>query len=565
MNAFIRTFKSVRQLGLKSNALYAVYQLGLRSGYYRRVTPTSLYVPLPEITLENVHWLTHLPGKEQLKPILTEKEKELKNEADEILNNQLRFFGGPPLPFKFESKNNPPLHWSEAETQYVRNNPNDIKLVWEPARFNWVFPLARAYVFFGDETYAKKFWELFLQFTEANPFNSGLNWSSGQEVALRMMALIFGGSVFRNSKSTQPQDLMMLLASIHLHAKRIPPTLIYARSQNNNHLLSEAAGLYWAGSFFKDLPMAQTWKASGWKYFNQAIQQQIADNGEYTQHSLNYHRLMLQIALWMDLMVRKNQETLPALTVQKLRQATEWLLNYIEPSNGLVPNLGHNDGSHIFRLSQSEYSDYRSVAQASAIAFLGKPVMPSGWWDEEPLWLGLTCTRPKIEKFETRHSNRIPWVGNSTFRIYLQAVRFHSRPAHADQLHADIWYKGINLARDAGTYSYNLAPPWQNALSQTAVHNTVSIDGLNQMTPAGKFLWLDWANGSIAEFNPHKNMLQAYQDGYRKLGIIHQRKICLEEKDRLIIEDILTMNRALPSSHYACLHWLLPDWKWELE
>ena len=72
-----------------------------------------------------------------------------------------------------------------------------------------------------------------------------------------------------------------------MHAKRIPPTLVYARAQNNNHLISEAVGLYYAGSLFKTLPLARQWKTLGWKWFNRAIQEQVTENGEYVQHSLN--------------------------------------------------------------------------------------------------------------------------------------------------------------------------------------------------------------------------------------------------------------------------------------
>ena len=64
------------------------------------------------------------------------------------------------------------------------------------------------------------------------------------------------------------------------------------------------------------------------------------------------HRFMLQASLWMGFIARENKEKFPDLTLEKLKLATEWLLNYIEPANGQVPNLGHNDGSNIFPLSQ---------------------------------------------------------------------------------------------------------------------------------------------------------------------------------------------------------------------
>ena len=45
------------------------------------------------------------------------------------------------------------------------------------------------------------------------------------------------------------------------------------------------------------------------------------------------------------------------------------------------------------------------------------------------------------------------------------------------------WLLGIarNVALDAGTYSYNAPQPWANPLAQTAYHNTVTVDDLDQM------------------------------------------------------------------------------------
>ena len=78
----------------------------------------------------------------------------------------------------------------------------------------------------------------------------------------------------------------------------------------------------------------------------------------------------------------------------------------------------------------------------------------------------------------------------------IRAGRYTRRPFQADQLHVDLWWQGINLARDAGTYLYNGPPPWNNGLAGTAVHNTVTVDHHDQMRRAGRFLWVDWAQAS---------------------------------------------------------------------
>ena len=72
-----------------------------------------------------------------------------------------------------------------------------------------------------------------------------------------------------------------------------------------------------------------------------------------------------------------------------------------------------------------------------------------------------------------------------------------------DQLHFDLWWHGLNITQDAGIYLYNGEPPWDNPLVSTRVHNTITVDGLDQMTRGGRFLTLDWFPASS------KNLLEA--------------------------------------------------------
>jgi hypothetical protein len=566
MNKLALSIKSASQLGLNYSFLFGIYRFGLWSGHYRRITPSSFFLPIPDLPADQIIWPIQSPDKKFLQNVLSSEKKDLFKEADEILNGRYRFFGGQPEPFSFNNKNSADLpHWTAYELGKAVAENKDIKIIWEPARFGWAFTLARAYSLSNNEIYAQCFWKNFDEFTAANPFNSGPNWSSAQEVALRLIAFVFAGSIFRNSKSATSQRMLMLLASIYMHAKHIPPTLVYARAQNNNHLISEAIGLYTAGSFFKFLPIARQWKALGWKWFNHAIQTQISENGEYVQHSLNYHRLMLLASLWMDYLTRTNNEKLPNPTLDKLTHATKYLLNFVEPSNGHVPNQGHNDGANILPLSQCSYSDFRPVAQAASRSFLKEAVMPPGIWDESSLWLDLPISPNRIKAFNPCHSDGVPWVGNSKSRVYIQSIKYHSRPAHADQLHADFWHQGYNLAMDAGTFLYNAPPPWENALAQTQVHNTITIDGLNQMQRAGKFLWLDWAQAQVIKFDPKENTIKAEHNGYKALGITHQREIKFNNPSKWKVLDNLEDTSSNPKEHFACLHWLLPDWPWNLD
>jgi hypothetical protein len=143
-------------------------------------------------------------------------------------------------------------------------------------------------------------------------------------------------------------------------------------------------------------------------------------------------------------------------------------------------------------------------------------------------------------------------------------ARFCSRPAHADQLHVEVWHEGINLARDAGTYLYNAPPPWRNGLAGTRVHNTITINDRDQMLAVGRFLWLDWAQASLTEKN--KSRITAFHDGYRKMGVIHERRLEKNADGNWLISDQVKPVRAQSLLvKNIRLHWLIGDWPYEAQ
>jgi hypothetical protein len=152
-------------------------------------------------------------------------------------------------------------------------------------------------------------------------------------------------------------------------------------------------------------------------------------------------------------------------------------------------------------------------------------------------------------------------------RAFLHTARFTDRPSHADQLHADLWWKGVNVAQDAGTYAYNAPPPWDNALATTHVHNTLTLNGRDQMTRAGRFLWLDWAQAEVLAYEMDGAgqimWVAAEHDGFRKLGALHQRIVESTDSGWNVTDHILPANSVESEVHRVQLAWLLPDWPWE--
>ncbi len=595
--------KALRDLGVRSLALYTWYQVLIRF-------PSLLRTGNPKVDGATLKPLLVLPDREMLASVLgDEGRKRLLSDADEIVSGQVRLFGAAPLPLNLSmpgeqapwyarSRDDRQAEQPSASTEAAEVStalkpgsepfPVDIKLTWEPGRFGWAFTLGRAYRLSGDERYPATFWSCAEEFLHSNPPMVGPHWESAQEVALRLIAFVFAAQVFASSPHATPQRAALLAQSVADCADRIPPTLVYARSQNNNHLLTEAAGLYTAGLALPEIPQASSWRKLGWRWFIIGLLDQISVDGAYTQQSANYHRLMLQIALWMASIAIPAGEAFPAEVCQRLEAATRWLLALIEPQGGHAPNLGPNDGSYIFPLTICPFDDYRPVLQASAQAFFPGTVLspaqvfPAGPWDEMALWLrvqpGSCSPAPAPAVTPTGPLIGAPLVpppphilGDKAYSwAYVRAVHFDARPGHADQLHMDLWWHGINLAQDPGTYLYNGLPPWDNALTGSLVHNTISIDGRDQMLRAGRFLWLDWAQAHVTSYGRASDgsfeRLVVRHNGYRSLGVTHQRAVEWQAGSWLVTDDLLPADDrgGMLRVVMARLHWLLPDWPWQI-
>ncbi len=618
----VLAYTALRELGLRKVGLYSLYQIGLRTGWIQRRTRQTAYSRWP-VAIEQ--W-GPLPDAAYLRRLLDGQLETLLAEADSIAAGRVTIFGQ----VETDLEAVPPAslrHWSRFGS--ARLNGRDIKFCWEPARFGWVFTLGRAYHLSAEERYPEAFWKYLQVFLLANPPNLGPNWVSAQEIGIRLLALIFAARIFAGSPHSTRQQIQALGGAIAAQARRIPVTLAYARAQDNNHLLTEAAALYSAGLFLPDHPQAPRWRKMGWKWLHRGLQSQIAPDGTYMQQSTNYHRLMLQTALWALRLARQAGQPFPRKSRLRLAAATNWLLALTDPQTGRVPNLGANDGAYLFPATVCPYEDYRPVLQAASLAFLGAPAFAPGPWDEMSEWFRVGGPQPKAEvlkgragarhaglegrdlhppawekpgefpgeglaasmppaKEDRRRSTRtasrepspspgLPLIirhGSLASHAYLRAARFNHRPGHADQLHVDLWWQGLNIALDPGTYLYNARPPWQNALASAFHHNTLTINGQDQMTPAGRFLYVDWAQARLLERTSAS--ITAEHDGYeRKLGLIHRRALGAVDGGWRVRDSVLPAGRSKrlrfqgspsPDPLFSiCVHWLLPDWSWRLE
>jgi asparagine synthase (glutamine-hydrolysing) len=461
----------------------------------------------------------------------------------------------------------------------------DIKFIWEPNRFTFVYTLVRAYAATHDEKYPEAFWTLIEDWAKHNHPNTGSNWMDGQEIALRLMAWIFGYHAFLNSPSTTQLRITQFTIYLTAHAERIYKNTSFAIFTHSNHAVTEAFGLWMTGLLFPELKNADKYLSFGRMSLEREARAQIFPDGTYSMYSLNYHRFVLHIYLYAIRLGDINHFSLSTKLQQSVANSITYLSQLVDPKTGQMPVYGSNDGALVLPLNNCDFTDYRPLLQLGWYITKGERLFEPGPWDEDIFWLcgaefpspdgrgvrgegeSFTAKSAKDTKKEERRKKLgdlrgesfpdggVYLLRNTDSHALIRCTDFTSRPSHADQLHVDLWIHGHNIAVDAGTYLYSGEGIWRNGLAHTSAHNTVTVDNKDQMTMLSRFTWTNWSKGKVLKHT--EKMWQGEHDGYKPVS--HKRTVMSLEGDRWLVIDHLSSNEP----HHYALHWLLNDFPFE--
>lgn len=448
----------------------------------------------------------------------------------------------------------------------------DVKAIWETSRFGFVFYLARGYARTGNDQFAETYWELLENWMETNSPYEGINWKCGQESGLRFLAAAFGLFVFSRSSATTPERLNRFSRLAAATANRIDKHIAYAISQKNNHGISEAVALWSIGILFPELKHSDAWQAKGLKVLVQLCDELIYEDGAFSQHSVNYHRLVLHLLAWSIRLAEANSIQLPHSIVDSFRRATRFVSALIAGNDGQVPRYGNDDGAKILALNHCDYFDFRPLVQLCHTIAYGQRSFEAGPWDEDLFWFGISIKKSEVAE-QPMSPGRKSFPNGGIHRIHLENTtafvrggKFRHRPTQSDQMHVDIWWNGHNIAIDPGTYSYNGEDDWREIpLMKNQFHNSVLVDGKEPEQQVSKFLLLPW-NDTVRVI-PKKQPKFLAMEWSRKLNfglehsVEHHRAVSVLPNDVLVVLDGLWSR----GEHLYQLNWLLGEKDWDLQ
>ena len=449
-----------------------------------------------------------IPSSEELRRISPPEEwnRAVTAVCDAAIEGRYPFFSrwqgelGWPPNFNLDPVNQ--VRWPVGEhwLNFARSGPphNDIKLVWESSRCTLLYFLARQFVYSSEDKWAEHIWQFIESWIEQNPVNESAAWACGQETSFRIMAMLTSVITILDCPCTTEYRLKLLELLCWQSAKRIQSNLNYAISQENNHALSEAVGLWTIGLLFNEFPESNQWCILKKKVLESEVRRQIYSDGSYVQHSMTYHRVMLDDLCWAIELGRKQGLEFSKTFLARVTFATNWLRQFVNASNGRVPNYGANDGANVLPLACSDYLDFRPILHLASMVCGIDSGLKDGPWCEKACWL----SDPNRVISQKPSAPACHWeapiggyyiIRGPASQLFIRAPVYRDRPGQCDTLHVDLWYQGWNILRDAGSYCYyHQEKEIKEYFYSASAHNTVQVSTAEQMTKGPNFLWFDW-------------------------------------------------------------------------
>jgi asparagine synthase (glutamine-hydrolysing) len=583
------SLRNLRNLGQE------LYELGPKGAAFRVVWEISRHggtagagdlppdVLAPHKTSSDL-WMSHLPFPDPIAVaeavsdrIAPSALQHLLLTADRALPGEIECFGRWPANFgePIEWHQNPlngaqwpsTVPWRRALSAPAHGEVGDVKLCWEVARFPHAYHMARCAAFFPETAprFARALTRQIRDFAASNPYGYGIQWASGQETAFRLLAWLFCADTLLTR--TEANVSLLLRNALLVGAAHIEKYLDYARlAVYNNHLLSEALALFAVGALLPDVQLARGWRDLGRTILDEESRQQFYPDGAYIQQSHNYHRIALYDLLWACLFARSMGDRPSSPWLEAIDRSVAFLVAHQNPGDGRLPNYGNNDGGMPGIFSTCDYSDFRPVLQTANVLVHGKRLYEPGPWDEMVAWflgpaaLDTPLERPRRRSVAFAHTGYQVLRGRdersfATFRCGTLLDRF----SQIDMLHVDVWWRGKNVLVDAGSYLYNDRPEWHQHFMRTACHNTVTIDGRDQMLHFRQFKVLYRTHARLLQFDESAGWMACTGEhyGYQRYrgGCVHTRSLLFLKDDLWVVVDHVTGS----GSHAIRLHWLGGD------
>lgn len=508
-----------RNMGVRYTTFRIQHEVAKRIGFLEKKIPSN---PKSKFFISLDDWRKNTPefliGEKEILNFSKNTSESLQQETIRILKGEIRFFNhewiflgidynwitNPITKYQYEIN----THWSKINDFNPKNG--DIKYVWEKSRFTYLLTIIRNDYTFNEDNSEFVFSEI-ESWIDANPINQGPNWKCSQEISLRILNWTYALYFYKNSPLLNKARWKKIQNVIYWSLHHVYNNIDFSRiAVRNNHAITETLMLTLSELIFPFIPETTNWAKKGRKWFEQEIEYQIYEDGTFLQFSMNYHRVVIQLLSMGIALTEVHNKKFSLLIYERAKKSLDFLYQCLQEENGHLPNYGSNDGALFFPFSNLNYRDYRPQLNTlhlilyNTYLYENKDIVEDSFWFKTKLNLSHQTIKPlqKKQGIITYPIGGYYMIRENDTLTFIKCGSYKDRPAHADNLHIDIWYKGLNVLRDSGTYKYNTEKEYQDYFTGSASHNTVTVGGHSQMLKGNRFIWYFWSQaifGNLSE------------------------------------------------------------------
>ena len=453
------------------------------------------------------------------------------------------------------------------------NKHGDVKYISELSRLHFL-PFLAFKVVLEDNTNSNLINKIVKTWDEDNPFPFSINYTSGIEVAIRSISLIYTHHILNsfNELNTELDELIKGLIDKNVFYLK---NHLSRYSSGNNHLVGELVGLVVISSYFEghNISHKNKWR----KEMLTKLLTKYNNDGMDDELSMRYHLAVTDHFLNGLQFIKNTGSIIENPVIEKLNKTLDFTdhINYF----GRDSNFGDNDSSFLINpFFSKEFSYSTSITESLNMLLFNSRRETSVDFRNYLIFGERACRTTKV--LSDRLQPKSTYFENSGY-VFLYdhthniKITFDVGPVgddrlmahgHSDQLSFTVQKEDMEFIIDPGTYQYHKDKTiWRAYFRGIKSHNCVSINGKNHALSLNRMSWTKPSKVTIKEMNISEDLsvIRAQTNAFRSEGVHYSRELVLNTLERkLTVIDNLqnTTNKEQQSSFYLHFH---PDLKIE--
>ena len=372
----------------------------------------------------------------------------------------------------------------------------NVKQIWEISRLQHLTLLATAYFLSHDDAYARRVSEQLRSWWEQNPFLSGVNWTSGIEVGIRLISMAWIRRLLDGWPCVAElfEHNELAVRQIRWHQQYLA-AFRSRGSSANNHVIAEAAGQLVASCAFPWFAKSRRWRLRSARVFERELERNTFPSGINRELASDYQCFVAELGILAAVECDAAGSPLSAAACQRLCAMIDSGAALLDTTMR-PPRQGDGDEGRALLVDAPASNRWPSLLAVGAALF-----GPLEWWPRivpdaaSSIIASLPVVFPEIPGRPAARPWQFPDAGTTLLRTKAgdRAPEIWCRcdggphgflsiaaHAHADALSVEVRYGGVDVLADPGTYCYHGERAWRSYFRSTIAHNTVELDGRSQ-------------------------------------------------------------------------------------